>query len=116
MVSPVPHRNARAVQAAARVRGWARRQFMTSNRRLFLVLAAVTVGIGIAGAHVSRSWFPPGVMILPIMAGGLLLWPRALLVLFGVVAAALAYDVVDDTATPGIIATIRIISVRLTPI
>ena len=107
MVTSVPHRHVRAAQAAAaRARGWVRRQFMTSNRRIFLVLAVVTVGIGIAGEHVSRSWFPPGVMILPIMAGGLLLWPRALLVLFGVAAATLAYDVVDGSAGPGIIATI----------
>ena len=107
MVTSVPHRQFRAAQAAAvRVRGWIRRQFITRNRRLFVVLAAVTVGIGIAGAHVSQSWFPPGAMILPIMAGGLLLWPRALLILFGVVAATLAYDVPGGRAGPGIIATI----------
>jgi hypothetical protein len=109
MVTSVPHRQLRAAQAAAaRVRGWVRRQFITRNRRLFVVLAAVTVGISIAGGHVSQSWFPAGVMILPIMAGGLLLWPRALLILFGVVAAMLAYDVVEGRAPPGIIATIAI--------
>ena len=107
MVTSVPHRQFRAAQAAAaRVRGWVSRQFITRNRRLFGVLAAVTVGIGIAGVHVSQSWFPPGAMILPIMAGGLLLWPRALLILFGVVAATLAYDVPGGRAGPGIIATI----------
>jgi uncharacterized membrane protein YeaQ/YmgE (transglycosylase-associated protein family) len=112
MVTSVPHRHVRAAQAAvARVRGWVRRQFMTSNRRLFVVLAVVTVGIGIAGEHVSRSWFPPGVMILPIMAGGLLLWPRALLVLFGVAAATLAYDVMNGSPGPGIIATIVVTAV-----
>ena len=109
MVTSVPHRQLRAAQAAAaRVRAWVRRQFITRNRRLFVVLAAVTVGISIAGGHVSQSWFPAGVMILPIMAGGLLLWPRALLILFGVVAAMLAYDVVEVRAPPGIIATIAI--------
>ena len=45
-------------------------------------------------------------MILPMLAGGLLLWPRALLILFGVVAVALAYDAVKGRAGPGIIATI----------
>jgi Stage II sporulation protein E (SpoIIE) len=107
MVTSVPHRQFPAAQAAAaRARGWIRRQFITRNRRLFVVLAVVTAGIGIAGAHVSQSWFPPGAMILPIMAGGLLLWPRALLILFGVVAATLAYDVAGGRAGPGIIATI----------
>ena len=107
MVHPVPRRQFRAAQAAAeRARGLVRRQFITRNRRLSLVLAAVTVGIGIAGVHVSYSWFSPGVMILPILAGGMLLWPRALLILFGVVAVTLAYDVIKGRAGPGIIATI----------
>src|SRR6266516_1855143 len=107
MVHPVPHRQFRAAQAAAgRARGLVRRQFITRNRRLSLVLAAVTVGIGIAGVHVSYSWFSPGVMILPILAGVLLLWPRALLILSGVVAVTLAYDVIKGRAGPGIIATI----------
>src|SRR6266516_895250 len=111
MVHPVRHRQFRAAQAAAgRARGLVRRQFITRNRRLSLVLAAVTVGIGIAGVHVSYSWFSPGVMILPILAGGLLLWPRALLILFGVVAVMLAYDVVKGRAGPGIIATIVVIA------
>src|SRR6266704_646733 len=108
---PVPHRPFRAAQTAAgRARGLVRRQFITRNRRLSLVLAAVTVGIGIAGTHVSQSWFSPGVMILPILAGGLLLWPRALLILFGVVAVMLAYDAARDRAGPGIIATIVVIA------
>ena len=45
-------------------------------------------------------------MILPILAGGLLLWPRALRILFGVVAVMLAYDWLKGRAGPGIIATI----------
>ena len=56
--------------------------------------------------HVSQSWFSPGVMILPILAGALLLWPRALLILFGVVAVTLAYDVFHGKVGPGIITTI----------
>jgi serine phosphatase RsbU (regulator of sigma subunit) len=111
MVSPAPHRQFRAAQAAAaRARGLVRRQLITRNRRISLVLAVVTVGIGIAGVHLSESWFSPGVMILPIVAGGLLLWPRALLILFGVVAAMLAYDAAEDRPNPGIIATIVIIA------
>src|SRR6266571_3604563 len=109
MVFPVPRHQLRAAEAAAlRMRGLVRRQFITRNRRLSLVLAAATVGIGIAGTHVSQSWFSPGVMILPILAGGLLLWPRALLILFGVVAVMLGYDVASGRAGPGIVATIAV--------
>ncbi len=109
MVFPVPRHQLRAAEAAAlRIRGLVRRQFITRNRRLSLVLAAATVGIGIAGTHVSQSWFSPGVMILPILAGGLLLWPRALLILFGVVAVMLGYDVASGRAGPGIVATIAV--------
>jgi hypothetical protein len=112
MVYPVRHTQFRVARAAvARARGLVRRQFITRNRRLSLVLAAVTVGIGIASVHLSQSWFSPGVMILPILAGGLLLWPRALLILFGVVAVMLAYDVIDDKAGPGIIATIVVTAI-----
>jgi hypothetical protein len=107
MVSPVTHRRLRAMRAGAeRVRSLIRRQFITSNRRLAAALALLTVGIGIAAVHVSQSWFAPGVMILPILAGALLLWPRALLVLFGVVALTVSYDAVKGKAGPGIIATI----------
>ena len=56
--------------------------------------------------HVSVWWFSPGVMILPILAGGLLLWPRALRIFFAFVAAAVVYDVVKGKAGAGIVATI----------
>ena len=109
MVSPVPHSWLRTVRAAAeRLRGLARRQFITRNRRLGAALAILTVGVGIAAVHVSQSWFAPGVMILPILAGALLLWPRALLILFGVVAVTLAYDAFHGKVGPGIITTIVI--------
>jgi hypothetical protein len=93
------------------IRGMVARQFITGNRRFAFLLALVTVAIAVAAVHVSVSWFSPGVMILPILAGGLLLWPRALLILFGVVAAALIYDTVKDRAGPGIIATIVVTAV-----
>lgn len=85
-----------------------RRQLITRNRRAAILLAAVTVVLGVAAVHVSVWWFSPGVMILPVLAGGLLLWPRALRILFGVVAAMLAYDAVQDRAGAGIIATVVI--------
>jgi Stage II sporulation protein E (SpoIIE) len=84
----------------------ARRQFITRNRRMAAVLTIATLGIGVAAVHVSVWWFSPGLMILPVLAGGLLLWPRALRILFGLVAVMLAYDAVHRRAGPGIIATV----------
>ncbi len=73
-----------------------------------LGLAAVVAGIGIGAVKVSGEWLSPGVMILPILAGGLLLWPRALRILIAFVAAMLAYDIVYKRAGLGIAATIGI--------
>ncbi len=102
---------ARQVLAAAQgytaaVRGVTRRQFITRNRRLAMILAFAVLVIGGAAAEETGDWFSPGVMILPILAGGLLLWPRALRILFCLVAAMLAYDTYAGKAGPGIVATI----------
>jgi hypothetical protein len=70
------------------------------------VLSALVIAIAVAAVHVSVWWFSPGVMILPILAGGLLLWPRALRIFFAFVAAAVVYDVVKGKAGAGIVATI----------
>jgi Stage II sporulation protein E (SpoIIE) len=77
------------------------------------VLAVAVVGIGVAAVSVSASWFSPGLMILPILAGGLLLWPRALLILFAIVAAMLGYDLAQNEPRTGfgIVATIAITAV-----
>jgi serine phosphatase RsbU (regulator of sigma subunit) len=96
---------------AQRVRGLVRRQFLTRNRRLAFVLAIVVGVIGAEAVRASEWWFSPGVMILPLLAGGLLLWPRALRVLFVFIAAALAYDAAYGKAGPGIIATIALTAV-----
>src|SRR5579863_2180401 len=74
------------------------RQFITRNRRLAFTMSVAAIAIAVAAVHVSAWWFSPGVMILPILAGGLLLWPRALRILFVIVAAGLAYDVIEDKA------------------
>ena len=66
------------------------RQFITRNRRVAFVLSVVTIVIAVASVHVSAWWFSPGVMILPILVGGLLLWPRALRIFFAFAAAALS--------------------------
>ena len=70
------------------------------------VLTIATLAIGVAAVHLSEWWFSPGLMILPVLAGGLLLWPRALRILFGLVALMLLYDVLYDRAGAGIIATV----------
>jgi hypothetical protein len=114
MLSRSGHRLWSATSGAAlSFRGLVRRQFITRNRRLAFVLAVAVVGIGVAAVHVSESWFSPGLMILPILAGGLLLWPRALRILFVIVAGMLAYDVAaaDERTGFGIVATITITAV-----
>jgi tetrahydromethanopterin S-methyltransferase subunit F len=109
MVRVVPHRLLTATLAVAqRVRGLVLRQFITRNRRLAFGLAVVVAVIGVAAVHVSEFWFSPGVMILPLLAGGLLLWPRALRILFCLVALALTYDALMGKAGAGIIATVAV--------
>ncbi len=106
------HAAARRVRrAAAWLSALVSGQFITRNRRLAFALALVTVAIGVLAVHVSVWWFNPGVMILPILAGGMLLWPRALRILFGIVAVMTTYDAVADRAGAGIIATIVVTAV-----
>src|SRR5215469_2928299 len=102
----------RALRSAGR-RVWdhIRQQPVTRNRRVAAGLALVAIVISIAAVHVSAWWFSPGVLILPILCGGLLLWPRALRILFAVVAAGLVYDIIEDKAGAGIVATIAVTAV-----
>src|SRR5580692_643139 len=96
-----------AVRAfAVRQRARVRRQLITRNRRVALGLAVLALAIGIAAARSASNWVSPGLLILPVLAGGLLLWPRALRILFALIAIALAYDVVKDKAGPGLVLTI----------
>jgi len=88
-----------------------RKQFITRNRRLAFALSLVTVAIAVAAVHVSEWWFSPGVMILPILIGGLLLWPRALRIYFVFAAASIAYDMAEGKAGIGILATIVLTAV-----
>jgi hypothetical protein len=112
MAAGVRHKVATAALVAARrSRRLVWRQFITRNRRLAFGLAAIVLVIGALAVHVSAFWFSPGSMILPILAGGLLLWPRALRILFGLVAVALAYDAAEGKAGAGIIATIVLTAV-----
>jgi hypothetical protein len=107
MVSAPP----RLQRALRTTRTQLRRQFITRNRRVAFALCLVTVAIAVAAVHISAWWFSPGVMILPILVGGLLLWPRALRIYFVVVAAAIGYDVADDRAGAVIVATIVLTAV-----
>jgi hypothetical protein len=116
-VSDVLHRTLRAAASAlpGRLRGAARwltrlvaQQFITRNRRVGFGLALATVFIAVASAAWPERWISPGVMILPILGGGLLLWPRALRILFGIAAAGLIYDAVEGKVGIGIAATIII--------
>jgi len=96
----------RARQLLRDLRTQLTRQFITRNRRLAFVLSLITIAIAVASVHLSEWWFSPGVMILPILAGGLLLWPRALRIFFVFAAGSLIYDMVDGKAGVGIVATI----------
>jgi hypothetical protein len=111
MKVPAPLSTARDVPRALRhLVQWfgdqARRQVITRNRRVAMVLALVTIAVAIIAAHVSAWLVSPGVMILPILCGGLLLWPRALRILVAIGAVGLLYDVVLHKAGPGIVVTI----------
>ena len=111
MINPAPPPTARALPRSLRRAGqWladqARRQVVTRNRRVAMVLALITVTVAVIAAHVSAWLVSPGVMILPILCGGLLLWPRALRILVAVAAAGLLYDIVLHKAGPGIVVTI----------
>jgi general stress protein CsbA len=111
MKVPAPATAAREAPRSLRRAGqWlgdlVKQQFITRNRRVAIVLAVVTVAISVIAAHVSVWWVSPGVMILPLLGGGLLLWPRALRILMGIGAAGLLYDVLQRKAGPGIVITI----------
>src|SRR5580700_1752736 len=108
---PAPMSAARATaRSLQRVGNWltdlARHQFITRNRRVAAGLTAIAIAIAVLAVQVSDRWFSPGEMILPILCGGLLLWPRALRILIAVVAAGLIYDIVEDRAGFGIAVTI----------
>src|SRR6516164_6655294 len=113
MIVPSPIAAMRTAVRSLRAAAWwvssqVRHQFITRNRRVAFGLTLVTVAIAVAAVHLSAWWFSPGVMILPILCGGLLLWPRALRILFVIAAICLVYDVAEDKAGAGIVATIAV--------
>jgi hypothetical protein len=50
-------------------------------------------------------------MIVPVLTGGLLLWPRALRILYGLITIMLVYDALMGRAGPGIIAAIVVTAI-----
>src|SRR4029077_14641704 len=96
----------RALRFVHTLRSQLTRQFITRNRRMAFALSVVPSASAVASVQVSAWWFSPGVMSLPILAGGLLLWPRALRIFFGFAAVAVIYDVAEGKAGAGIVATI----------
>src|SRR5215470_8080180 len=95
----------RARRAAAGLANLVAQQFITRNRRVGFGLSLAVILIAVFAVRVSVRWFSPGLMILPILGGGLLMWPRALRILFGIAAGGLIYDAIKDKVGPGIIAT-----------
>jgi hypothetical protein len=114
MVTPPPRKGRRAGRVRrllVTLRTQLTKQFITRNRRMAFTLSVAVIAISVAAVHVSVWWFSPGVMILPILAGGLLMWPRALHIFFVIVAGAVIYDLVQDKAGAGIVATIALTAV-----
>src|SRR3984957_17235942 len=112
---PAPISAARgAARSLQRAGNWfsdlARHQFITRNRRVAAGLTAIAIAIAVLAVQLTDRWFSPGEMILPLLAGGLLLWPRALRILIAVIAAGLIYDVVENRAGPGIVLTIAAVA------
>src|SRR5207248_9931440 len=80
MVSAPPPRGPqsarrRAQRSVRNLRRQLTRQFITRNRRVACTLSVLTIAIAVPSVHVSTWWFSPGVIILPILVGGLLLRP-----------------------------------------
>src|SRR5215472_983690 len=98
VTAPQPPRRPRAGKLLRTLRTQLTNQFITRNRRLAFTISVLAIAIAVAAVHVSVWWFSPGVMILPVLAGGLLMWPRALHIFFIFVAAGVIYDVVQGKA------------------
>lgn len=72
-------------------------------------LVCVVLGIGAGAAELSDVWIPPSALVLPVLAGGLLLRVRSLAVVLIAVSGALAYDSVrlePGRIGPGLLATL----------
>lgn len=70
------------------------RRARDSDQVLVIVLTAVTIGIGSLATALGATVAPPDLIILPVLAGGLLLRLRSMRVLLFVAAVAIGYDLV----------------------
>lgn len=86
-----------------------RRRSAARDWWMLAVLVLVALGIGAGAAELSEVWIPPSALVLPVLAGGLLLRVRSLVVLLTVVGGALAYDAVrldPGRIGPGLLVTV----------
>ena len=98
----------RVVSAVPELLGRVRRQPPPEGVSLW-ALAALAVLVTVFGKTVSMSVFPPGVLSLPLLFGGLILRRSAFHQLSVVVAGCLVYDVLDygfDLVRPGALAVV----------
>src|ERR1700691_6529673 len=102
MVTRPPIRGRRGAGRIVRLlRAQLTKQFITRNRRMAFTLSVAVIVISVGAVHVSVWWFSPGVIILPILGGGLLMWRAGLRIFFAFVAAAVAHAVVKGQAGAG---------------
>lgn len=88
-----------------------RRRSVARDRWALAVLVCVVMGIGAGAVELSHAWIPPSALVLPVLAGGLLLRVRSLAVVLAAVGGALAYDVVrldPGHVGPGLVATLAV--------
>lgn len=91
-----------------------RRRPVTRNQAALAGLVGAAVGIGVAAVELSETWFPPSALVLPVLAGGLVLRVRSLAVLLAAVAGALAYDAANLGVAQigaGLVATLAVTAV-----
>jgi hypothetical protein len=85
---------ARALESPARLMTRLRRD-PPAEQSVLLLLIAFSGGITIAGSTWDASWFPPSMLALPLLFGGLMLARRALRQLAVFSALFLAFDIIE---------------------
>lgn len=102
-------RRGRAVQSVrTRLRTWVRRSLLPTDGFALTMLCATAIGLG-ALSLVSYRWFPFATLILVVVAGGLLLSVRSMVVLYVVVGGVLLLEVMfadGPRVVPGTVITV----------
>lgn len=86
-------RQLRQIPVLVRTYQWLRRRRLSRDRNVLILLAAVTIAIGVSAPR-SQTWFSPSAVVLTILGGGLMLRVRSLAFLLGVVAVVVTYNTV----------------------